>query len=66
MEIISDTAVKVTMRGVDEKSTQFIRTNSIAMIGTDGLMETNLSILNQAQVIRQLLQMVLLFLRWKV
>ncbi|HNP48562.1 MAG TPA: MlaD family protein, partial [Bacteroidia bacterium] len=41
MEIISDTAVKVTMR-VDEKLTQFIRTNSIAMIGTDGLMGNKL------------------------
>ncbi|HRH64986.1 MAG TPA: MlaD family protein [Bacteroidia bacterium] len=41
MEIINDTSVKVTMR-VKADLTNFIRTNSFATIGTDGLMGNKL------------------------
>lgn len=41
MEILNDTTVKVTMR-IDQKMTTFIRKNSMASIGTDGLMGNKL------------------------
>lgn len=41
LEIVNDTTVKVTMQ-MDETLTRFIRINSVASIGTDGLMGNKL------------------------
>ncbi|MBK6444578.1 MAG: MCE family protein [Bacteroidetes bacterium] len=41
LEIVNDTTVKVTMQ-MDENLTRFIRINSVASIGTDGLMGNKL------------------------